>query len=131
VPGAGTAGAAAALFLARAGHTVTVLEAVERPGPVGAGIVLQPTGQGGLAALGLLPTRAVHGEPLTHLVCHNEPGRPLFDLSYHELSDAYAGLGLHRGVLVGTLFDALTHQPRLELRCGLPARQVTRGGGER
>ena len=52
--GAGTAGSAAALLLARAGHQVTVYERVATPGPVGAGISLQPTGQAVLARLGLL-----------------------------------------------------------------------------
>ncbi len=36
IVGAGTAGSAAALFLARAGHRVTVYERVAAPGPVGA-----------------------------------------------------------------------------------------------
>ena len=54
IVGCGTAGAAASLFLARAGHRVTVYERVADPGPVGAGITLQPTGQMVLARLGLL-----------------------------------------------------------------------------
>ena len=41
--------APAALFLARAGHTVEVFERVAEPGPVGAGITLQPTGQAVMA----------------------------------------------------------------------------------
>jgi choline dehydrogenase-like flavoprotein len=45
VVGAGTAGAAAATLLARARHTVTVLERVPDPQPIGAGITLQPTDQ--------------------------------------------------------------------------------------
>jgi len=43
--GGGTAGSAAAILLARGGATVTVLERVVDPGPVGAGIIVQPTGQ--------------------------------------------------------------------------------------
>ncbi|MBZ0117864.1 MAG: FAD-dependent oxidoreductase, partial [Sandaracinaceae bacterium] len=54
VIGAGTAGSAAALLLARAGHAVTLFEAVLEPKPVGAGIMLQPTGMHVLAELGLL-----------------------------------------------------------------------------
>ncbi len=52
VIGCGTAGSAAALFLARAGHAVTLYERVAVPGPAGAGIVLQPSGMAALAALG-------------------------------------------------------------------------------
>ncbi|HZJ70855.1 MAG TPA: FAD-dependent oxidoreductase, partial [Planctomycetota bacterium] len=40
VVGAGTAGAAAAILLARAGHSVALFERVAVPGPVGAGITL-------------------------------------------------------------------------------------------
>jgi 2-polyprenyl-6-methoxyphenol hydroxylase-like FAD-dependent oxidoreductase len=54
VIGCGTAGAAAALFLARAGHDVRVFERVADPKPVGAGIIVQPSGQAVLARLGLL-----------------------------------------------------------------------------
>ena len=53
VVGAGTAGAAAATLLARAGHAVTVFERVADPKAAGAGITLQPTGQVALARLGL------------------------------------------------------------------------------
>ena len=51
--GGGTAGSAATLFLARAGHRVTVYERVASPGAVGAGITLQPTGLHVLCRLGL------------------------------------------------------------------------------
>lgn len=54
VVGAGSAGTASALLLARAGHRVSIFERVAQPGPVGAGITLQPTGQAVLAQLGLL-----------------------------------------------------------------------------
>src|SRR5438270_42379 len=51
VVGAGTAGSAAAVLLARAGHRVTLYERVPNPGPVGAGIIMQPSGLAALAAL--------------------------------------------------------------------------------
>ena len=54
VIGCGTAGGAAALFLARAGYRVSVFEAVKDSGPVGAGIMVQPIGMRVLARLGLL-----------------------------------------------------------------------------
>ena len=44
VVGAGFAGAAAALFLAERGHRVTLYEEAEKPEPVGAGILMQPSG---------------------------------------------------------------------------------------
>lgn len=56
VVGCGTAGPAVALMLHRDGHQVTLLERVARPGPVGAGILLQRLGQEILARIGLAAT---------------------------------------------------------------------------
>src|SRR4051812_31442322 len=69
VVGAGTAGAAAAILLARAGHAVTLFERVATPGPVGAGITLQPTGQAVLARLGLLEPIVARATRLDGLLC--------------------------------------------------------------
>ena len=68
VIGCGTAGAAAAVLLARAGCEVTVLERVAAPAAVGAGIVVQPSGQAVLARLGLLDTIAARGARLDRLL---------------------------------------------------------------
>ena len=54
IVGAGTAGLAAAALFARAGHAVEVLERAPDPGPVGAGLLLQPTGMAVLERLGVL-----------------------------------------------------------------------------
>ncbi len=53
--GAGVAGLASAIALARAGHTVTVLERAEEIREVGAGLQISPNGMRVLAALGLDP----------------------------------------------------------------------------
>jgi len=44
VVGCGVAGQAAAILLADAGHKVTIFERFAEPHPVGAGLLLQPTG---------------------------------------------------------------------------------------
>jgi 2-polyprenyl-6-methoxyphenol hydroxylase-like FAD-dependent oxidoreductase len=54
IVGAGVAGAATAIRLAERGIAVTLYEAVAKPKPIGAGLLLQPTGQRVLAAMGLL-----------------------------------------------------------------------------
>lgn len=118
VVGAGTAGAAAAILLARAGHDVEVLERVANPGPVGAGITLQPTGQAALARLGLLQTIAEHGAPIDRLTCVRTRGRPLVDLAYAEIDPRLVGLGIHRGVLFETLIAAL-RATTARLTCGV------------
>lgn len=122
IVGAGTAGTAAGLLLARAGHTVTLYERVPDPSPVGAGIVLQPTGQAVLARLGLLAPIQQRAAPIDRLRCVTGRGRTVFALDYATVAPKTAvqrGLGLHRGVLFETLLHAARDQADLDLRCGL------------
>jgi len=53
IVGYGAAGQASALFLSAQGHVLSVFEQAAEPGPVGTGFLLQPTGLGVLARLGL------------------------------------------------------------------------------
>lgn len=108
VVGAGFGGCATAITLARDGHDVTVLEAVSEPGPVGAGIMLQPSGMHVLERLGLLDDVLAHGEPCARLRCTTRGGRTLFDLPYAIMHERLFGLGLHRGALFHALYSALT-----------------------
>ncbi|MFO0697070.1 MAG: NAD(P)/FAD-dependent oxidoreductase [Polyangiales bacterium] len=107
IVGAGFGGCATALALARDGHEVTVLEAAENPGPVGAGIMLQPSGMMVLAELGLLGPILEHGVRCDRLRCVSEGGRLLFDLPYATRDPSLYGLGLHRGALFHVLYTAL------------------------
>ncbi len=131
VVGAGTAGAAAALLLARAGHDVTVLEKVASPGPVGAGITLQPTGQAVLARLGLLAPVLERGARLDRLICRTRRGRVIVDLPYRAIDPDLFGLGLHRGVLFETLFHAARVEPGVALRTGVTVESMPRQGDGR
>jgi 2-polyprenyl-6-methoxyphenol hydroxylase-like FAD-dependent oxidoreductase len=79
---------------------------VPEPGPVGAGIVMQPSGLGVLAELGLADAVAARGAPLSRLRCVTRGGRPLLDLRYAAVG-ARGGLGLHRGVLFDELARAV------------------------
>jgi len=117
--GGGTAGSASALFLARAGHRVTVYERVPEPGPVGAGIVLQPSGQWVLEQLGLLEEIARRGAPIYRLFCETPQRRTVIDLSYEQVSASFFGLGLHRGVIFQSLFEAMKREPSIRLRLGV------------
>ncbi len=107
VIGCGTAGPAAALLLHRAGHAVTVYERVERPRAVGAGIILQPTGQAVLARLGLAEEVISRGARLDGLRVLRDGGATLLSLTYADVDPSLFGVGLHRGVLFQALFDAL------------------------
>ena len=130
VIGCGTAGPAAALFLARGGHRVTVYERVAEPAPVGAGILLQPTGQAVLARLGLLERVRARAAPVDRLLAQRACGRAVVDLRYHEIGSA-VGLGIHRGVLFEALFDALGAEAGVELRLGCAVDRIDDEGGRR
>lgn len=107
VIGAGTAGAAAALLMQRAGHRVTVYERVPDPKATGAGILLQPTGQCVLRRLGLLDAVLSRCAPIRQLRCENLARREIFRLRYDDIPGGHAGYGLHRGVLFNALNEAL------------------------
>jgi 2-polyprenyl-6-methoxyphenol hydroxylase-like FAD-dependent oxidoreductase len=120
IVGAGFGGCASALALARDGHQVTLLDAVEQPGPAGAGIMLQPSGMAALAELGLLEAVLRHGEPCQRLRCVTRQGRGVFDLPYALWNPKLFGLGLHRGALFAALYDALPGAA-VQLRLGVVA----------
>ena len=116
VVGCGSAGAAAALFLARAGYRVTVYERVADPRPVGAGITLQPTGQAVLARLGLLAPILERGARLERLRAVRHGGKRLVELHYADVDPRCFGIGLHRGTLFQVLYDAVRREPGVTVR---------------
>lgn len=122
VVGAGTAGAAAAIALTRAGHAVTVFERVAEPGPVGAGITLQPTGQAALLQLGLLDEVAAASALVERLTCRLASGAPMIDLPYADVDPRLVGLGVHRGQLFRVLFAALGASGAA-VRCGVAIKE--------
>ena len=131
VVGCGTAGSAAAIFLARGGHRVTVYERVASPTAVGAGITIQPTGLHVLARLGLHAQIVARGARIERLLCENCAGKTIFDLAYATVDPSIFGLGLHRGVLFRALHGAAVAEPRVRLVTGVEivdlARAETRG----
>lgn len=131
IVGTGTAGSASALALARAGHRVRVFEKVEDPGPVGAGIVLQPTGQHVMAELGLAGPILERGARLDRLHCETSRHRTLVDLEYAMIDAGLFGLGLHRGVLFLTLLDAVERTPNVTLHLGEEIVALTTEGAKR
>ncbi len=102
IVGAGTAGLAAAALFARAGHAVDVLERAPDPGPVGAGLLLQPTGMAVLERLGVLEEVRAGAARIERVVGTTIEGRRFMDLAYE---DTY-GLGVHRGALFTALRGA-------------------------
>jgi len=99
IVGYGTAGQAAAIFLARAGHAVEVFEQSPQLRPVGAGFLLQPTGLGVLAALGLDGGAFACGARIERLHGETTSGRTVMDMRYADHAPDCFGLGMTRGAL--------------------------------
>jgi 2-polyprenyl-6-methoxyphenol hydroxylase-like FAD-dependent oxidoreductase len=111
VVGCGVAGQAAATLLSEVGHEVTVFERFAEPRPLGAGLLLQPTGLAVLAALGLEEQALVQGGKVVGLEARTSRGRTVLDLSYSDLHSRAHGLGIRRSVLFDLLHGRLKRSP--------------------
>lgn len=111
IAGCGPAGLAAALLLSEQGHSVTLFDQFIESGPVGSGLMIQPTGLAVLDQLGLAQTTVSRGAPITALLGIEEHGRTVLDAPYARLGikDAF-GLGIHRASLFAVLHDAVRAQ---------------------
>ncbi|WP_019961502.1 FAD-dependent oxidoreductase [Woodsholea maritima] len=103
--GAGISGLACASFLAEAGHNVHIFERFAHARPVGSGLMIQPTGLGVLARLGLDERLKDSCARITHLQGRTQQGRPIFDLHYGLLNPNSFALGVHRGQIFQALLD--------------------------
>lgn len=108
IVGAGPAGLAAALFLHRAGHHITILERFEAPKPVGSGLILQPTGLTVLGALGLYDDILALGSRIDRLHgADAKTGRTVLDVRYDAVRGGRFGLAVHRAALFDVLHRAV------------------------
>lgn len=110
VVGLGVGGCTVSQLLAAAGHDVAVFERAPQVGPIGAGILLQPSGQLVLQRMGLLDRVTALGEPIEQLHALTQTGRTLMQLPYRELGDGYRAYGLHRGDLFSVLYEQVQAQ---------------------
>ncbi len=106
ISGCGITGTTAAFFLSRAGHDVTIFEQAPHCGPIGAGILLQPSGQDVLKRMGLLDAIASASQRLDGMTAMLTSGKRLVQLRYNVLSENLFAYGVHRGRLFEQLFEA-------------------------
>lgn len=107
IAGAGPAGLAAALYLKRAGHKVTIFERFDEPKPVGSGLILQPTGLTVLADLGLFDEILALGSRIERLHGTDaKSGRTVLEVRYDARRGRRFGLAVHRAALFGVLYRA-------------------------
>ncbi|RUU51964.1 NAD(P)/FAD-dependent oxidoreductase [Mesorhizobium sp. M2C.T.Ca.TU.002.02.1.1] len=107
IAGAGPAGLAAALYLKRAGHNVTIFERFDEPKPVGSGLILQPTGLTVLADLGLLDEILSLGSRIERLHGTDaQTGCTVLEVRYDARRGRRFGLAVHRAALFGVLYRA-------------------------
>jgi 2-polyprenyl-6-methoxyphenol hydroxylase-like FAD-dependent oxidoreductase len=108
VCGCGPAGLAAALLLHRDGHRIRIFERFESPRPVGSGLIVQPTGLGVLAELGLCGAALALGARIDRLFGRVTPSnRVVLDVRYATLGRGWHGLALQRTALFGLLYQAV------------------------
>ena len=123
VVGGGTGGSTAALLLARAGARVTVLERVEQPRAVGAGIAIAENGLAVLESLGLGPALDV-GQPVSGARIVDASGRTLLEAGEPQPRVRM----LRRSTLQGILLDALANESRVERRFGADVMRASADG---
>jgi 2-polyprenyl-6-methoxyphenol hydroxylase-like FAD-dependent oxidoreductase len=107
IVGLGVAGITAAILLARQGHTITLFEQTFVPGPIGAGVLLQPSGQLVLERMGLLEQVIARAQPIERLHARTHHNKTLINLPYAELEPGISAYGIHRGELFTVLYNEL------------------------
>ncbi|MEQ9617427.1 MAG: NAD(P)/FAD-dependent oxidoreductase [Phycisphaerales bacterium] len=105
--GCGTAGQAASVFLRSAGHDVTVYERAPELSAVGAGLLVQPTGQRVLHELGVGERLGALASRVERLLGTSPDGRRVLDISYADLSPELVGWGLQRSAIHDALMDRM------------------------
>lgn len=103
VAGCGPGGLATALLLHAQGHRVTMFERFAVAGPVGSGLMLQPTGLAVLAQLGLAEAALARGSRITRLHGLSDAGRVALSVRYPA---GRFGVGIHRATLFELLHGA-------------------------
>lgn len=116
--GCGSAGQAASILLARAGHRVHVFEQAPRVSAVGAGLLIQPTGMAVLRLLDVADDFMAIAAPIRRLQGTVPGGRTVLDLKYADLRPDLCGYGLQRSALCASLLGEM-NKSGVGLRLGV------------
>lgn len=129
VVGAGIGGTAAALLLARAGASVSLLERTAAPVAAGAGILLQPNGLAVLGGLGLAEPLEDAGHRMSASTVRGQGGSPIATLA---VPDFGAGLdhvlAVRRELLHDVLLAAVAGAPAIDCRFGATVHETRTDG---
>jgi flavin-dependent dehydrogenase len=127
VIGAGPAGATAALFAARRGLRVIVLDkqAFPRDKPCGEG--LMPSGRSALRELGLEAAVLSTGAPLLQGIQFGRVEEPPVAVPFPAHDGEQAGLGIRRITFDAQLAEALSHHSKIEFSPRTEARDIRTG----
>lgn len=107
IAGCGPAGLAAALLLDAQGHSVTIYDQFDEPGPVGSGLMIQPSGLSVLAKMGLARETMARGARIEALEGIETGGTRALDAPYSKLGlPGACGIGIHRASLFSLLYEA-------------------------
>jgi flavin-dependent dehydrogenase len=116
IVGAGPAGAAAALFAARRGHRVIVLDKQKFPRDKPCGEGLMPSGRPALRELGLEDDVVAGGAPPLHGIQFGLVEQPQVAVPFPKHDGEQAGLGIRRVTFDARLADALGHDSQIQFR---------------
>ena len=128
VIGAGPAGAAAALFAARRGFRVIVVDKQDFPRDKPCGEGLMPGGRPALRELGLEDAVVAGGAPALDGIQFGLAGDQPVAVPFPEHDGDQAGLGIRRLTFDAQLADALAHHPQIQFRPQTEARDVRSDG---
>lgn len=103
IAGMGIGGLTLAILLREAGHCVVIYDRMERPGPVGSGFILQPTGLAVLDRIGIGDDTRMLGAPISRMFGRTCPSnRVVLDVEYPHDRPGY---GIQRSILFSLLHE--------------------------
>lgn len=105
VVGAGIAGLTVSFLLKEQGHKVTLFEQAPKCLPVGAGFLLQPSGQKVVSDLGILNKIEEVSPKLHEVFAETRARKTLVSLRYNKIGATYYALGVRRSLLFSILFN--------------------------